>query len=149
MTQSSSPGLSFPEYAPYISFTMEAKVQQLQAEKARRDKELNEAIQYLEVKRLTEATPRRSLETPGPHRLHEKVQRQEDTLLQQRIEQQEQHEQTMAQQSSDAHSNPTPDPNQNLVEVFKQLTRVMKENKKSETSDNEKFNGFDVWWELF
>ena len=85
MTQSSSPGLSFPEHAPYISFTMEEKVQQLQAEKARRDKELNEAIQYLEVKRLTEATPRRSLETPGPHRLHEKVQLQEDTLLQQRI----------------------------------------------------------------
>ncbi len=44
MTQSYSPGLSFPEHAPYISFTMEVKVQQMQAEKARRDKELNEAI---------------------------------------------------------------------------------------------------------
>ncbi len=58
MTQSSSPSLSFPEHAPYISFTMEAKVQQMQAEKARRDKELNEAIQYLELQHLTEATPR-------------------------------------------------------------------------------------------
>jgi hypothetical protein len=44
MTQRSSPALDFPEAPPYISFTMEAKIQQMQAEKAKRDKELQEAI---------------------------------------------------------------------------------------------------------
>ena len=55
----------------------------------------------------------------------------------------------MAQQSSDAHSNPTPYPNQNLVEVFKQLTRVMKDNNTSDTTDPEKFNGSDERWDEF
>ena len=65
MTQRSSPALDFPEAPPYISFTLEAKIQQLQAEKAKRDKELQEAIHYLELQRLTQDTPRRTLETPG------------------------------------------------------------------------------------
>ena len=55
----------------------------------------------------------------------------------------------MAQQSSDAHSNPTPYPNQNLVEVFKQLTCVMKDNNTSDTTDPEKFNGSDERWDEF
>ena len=49
MTQQNSPALDFPEAPPYISFTMEAKIKHMQVEKAKRDKELQEAIQYLEL----------------------------------------------------------------------------------------------------
>jgi hypothetical protein len=45
MTQHSSPALDFPEAPPYISFTMEQKIKQMQAEKYKRGKELQEALQ--------------------------------------------------------------------------------------------------------
>ena len=96
------------------------------AEKARRDKELNEAIHYLEIQRITEETPRRSLETPGPHRLQEKVQRQQDLALQHKLQQQEQAE-ALIQATNNSTIEP-PNPNQHLVDVFKQLTLVMKDN---------------------
>ncbi len=38
MAQTNSPALDFPEAPPYISFTMEEKIKQMQTEKAKRDK---------------------------------------------------------------------------------------------------------------
>ncbi len=40
MTQNNSPALDFPDAPSYISFTMEQKIKQMQAEKYQRDKEL-------------------------------------------------------------------------------------------------------------
>ena len=147
MTQSSSPSTDFPDTPPYISFTLAEKIKQMTAEKARRDKELNEAIQYLEIQRLTEETPRRSLETPGPHRLQEKVQRQQDLALQHKIQQQEQAE-ALIQATNNSTVEP-PNPNQNLVDVFKQLTLVMKDNTTADTTDPAPFNGSDEKWDEF
>ena len=147
MTQNISPDTDFPETPPYISFTMEAKIQQMQAEKIKRDKELQEAIQYLEFQRLTEATPRRPLETPGPHKLQEKTTRPQEIELQQKLQLQSE-----AEAALQATNNSVPitlNPNQNLVDVFKQLALVMKDNNTSDTTEPAHFNGSDGKWDEF
>ena len=147
MTQNNSPALDFPDAPPYISFTMEQKIKQMQAEKYKRDKKLQEALQYLELQRLTQATPRRTLETPGPHRLHEKAPRPQDIALQQKLEQQSQAE--AALQTPNNSEPLTLNPNQNLVDVFKQLAMVMKDNNTSDTTEPAHFNGSDGKWDEF
>ena len=149
MTQSSSPSTDFPDTPPYLSFTLEEKIQQMTAEKAKRDKELNEAINYLELKRITEATPRRSLETPGPHCLQEKAPRREDLLLQQRMKQQELTENGNPDATLPSTQTHDTDPTKHLVDVFKQLTLVMKESSTSDTKDPIHFNGSDGRWDEF
>ncbi len=122
---------------------MEAKVQQMQMEKIKRDKELNEALQYLELQRLTAATPRRvTLETPGPHTMQAKTPRQQDIDLQQKIEMQTQAEAELKP------TQPT-NPDHHLVDVFKQLTQVMKESNTSDTTEPAPFNGSDERWDEF
>jgi hypothetical protein len=44
---------------------------------------------------------------------------------------------------------PTTDPNQNLVDVFKQLTRVMRDNNTSDATDPGPFSGSDEKWDEF
>ncbi len=145
MTQHHSPALDFPEAPSYISFTMEEKVKQMQVEKAKRDKELQEALQYLEVQRLTQESPRRTLETPGPHRLHEKAPRPQDIELQHKLQQQSKAEATLQPTNTSA---PLPN-NQNLIDVFKQLALVMKDNNTSDTTEPAHFNGSDGKWDEF
>jgi len=147
MTQRSSPALDFPEAPPYISFTLEAKIQQMKAEKAKRDKELQEAIHYLELQRLTQDTPRRTLETPGPHKLQEKTPRPQDIELQQKLQLQSEAEATL--QTTNNSVPITLNPNQNLVDVFKQLALVMKDNNTSDTTEPAHFNGSDGKWDEF
>ncbi len=146
MTQHSSPALDFSAAPPYISFTMEAKIRQMQAEKAKRDTELQEAIQYLELQRLTQNTPRRILETPGPHRLHEKAPRPQDIELQQKLQLQSEAEAALKTTNNSAPLLPN---NQNLIDVFKQLGIVMKDNNASDTTKPAHFNGSDGKWDEF
>jgi hypothetical protein len=150
MTQNSSPVTDFPDTPPYIRYTMEEKIKQMTAEKkAKRDKELNEASQYLELQRITDATPRRSLETPGPHRLKEKAPRREDLLLQQRMNQQVLTETEYPDEPSSSTLPTDTDPTKHLVDVFKQLTLVMTESSTSDTKDPIHFNGSDGNWDEF
>jgi hypothetical protein len=145
MTQTNSPALDFPEAPPYISFTMDEKIKQMQIEKAKRDKELNEALQYQELQRLTQASPRRTLETPWPHRLHEKAPRLQDIELQHKIHLQSEAEAVLTPTNNSA---PLPN-NQNLIDVFKQLALVMKENNTSDSTEPAHFNGSDGKWDEF
>ncbi len=104
-----------------------------------------ETMLALESHRQLQATV--PLETPDPHRLQAKTPRLEDLLYQHKLQQQEMAENELAQQStaSKFHS----DPNQNLVDVFKQLTRVMKDNNTSDATDPIQFNGSDEKWDEF
>jgi hypothetical protein len=92
------------------------------------------------------ATPR-AINTPGPHLLQAKPSRQEDVQLQQRIEQQALQETNIAHHESPTSS--LPDPNQHLVDVFRQLTKVMKDSNTSDTTDPGQFNGSDEKWDEF
>ena len=143
MTQANSPALDFPEAPPYISFTMDEKIKQMQIEKAKRDKELDEALQYQEIQRLTQESPRRTLETPGPHRLHEKAPRLQDLELQQQLQKQSAAEAALNPTNTSA---PLPN-NQNLIDVFKQLALVMKDNNTSDSTEPAHSNGSDGKWD--
>ena len=121
------------------------KLQLLQDEMKAKEKTFRETMMALESHRHLQATI--PLETPGPHRLQAKTPRPEDLLYQHKLQQQATAENVLAQHSpaSKYHS----DPNQNLVDVFKQLTRVMKDNNTSDATDPVQFNGSDEKWDEF
>jgi hypothetical protein len=110
-----------------------------------KEKTFRETMLALEAHRHIQATI--PLETPGPHRLQAKTPRPEDLLYQQKLQQQETAENELAQHNNA--SNTHSDPNQHLVDVFKQLTRVMKDNNTSDDTDPVQFNGSDEKWDEF
>jgi hypothetical protein len=116
----------FPSTPTYVELDgrLVAKLLLLQDEMMAKEKTFRETILALEIHRNLQAQI--PLETPGPHRLQAKTPRPEDLLYQQKIQQQETAENKLAKQTTASTNNS--DPSQNLVDVFKQLTRVVKEN---------------------
>jgi hypothetical protein len=104
-----------------------------------KEKEFRDTLRYLDAQRMH--TPRLPIETPGPHRLQAKTPRQQEMKLQQKIDLQNQAE-------ADLHT-PANTTDTHLVEVFKQLTQVMKENNTSDTTEPAHFNGSDERWDEF
>jgi hypothetical protein len=140
MTQESltNPFPSTPTYVD-IDGQLITKLQLLQEEMKAKEKTFRDTMIALESHRQLQATI--PLEIPGPHRLQAKTPRPEDLLYQHKLQHQATAENELAQQNttSQHHS----DPNQNLVDVFKQLTRVMKDNNTPDATDPVQFNGSD------
>jgi hypothetical protein len=128
----------FPATPTYIDGMM-TKLQLLQTEMQQKEKEFRDTLRYLGTQRMH--TPRLPIETPGPHRLQAKTPRQQEMELQQKIDLQNQAE-------ADLHT-PANTTDTHLVEVFKQLTQVMKESNTSDTTEPAHFNGSDERWDEF
>jgi hypothetical protein len=139
----------FPTTPTYVEVGGKAvtKLHLLQNEMLEKEKEFRATLQYLEAQR--KGPPRITLETPGPHSLQAKSPRPEDLLNQQKLRVQATAEETLAQQTVTPSHTPTTDPNQHLVDVFKQLTRVMKDSNTSDATDPSPFSGSDEKWDEF
>jgi hypothetical protein len=137
----------FPATPTYVNVEgkMVTKLHLLQTEMQQKELEFRETLRYLETQQQT--NPRIPLETPGPHRLQAKSPRPEDLLYQKKMQQQETAEYNVAQQMTPPTS--TADPNQHLVDVFRQLTRVMKDKNTSDATDPGQFSGSDEKWDEF
>jgi hypothetical protein len=135
----------FPSTPTYVELDgqLVTKLQPLHDETKAKEKTFRETILALESHHQLQAHI--PLETPGPHRLQAKTSRPEDLLYQHKLEQQETAENELAQKTTASTNNH--DPNQNLVDVFKQLTRVMKENNTSDATDRGQFSGSDEKWD--
>jgi hypothetical protein len=139
----------FPATPTYVNVEgkMVTKLHLLQTEMQQKELEFRETLRYLETQRQT--NPRIPLETPGPHRLQAKTPRPEDLLHQQKMQQQATAEINLAQQMIEPSTPSTNDLNQHLVDVFKQLTRVMRDNNTSDATDPGPFSGSDEKWDEF
>ncbi len=67
----------------------------------------------------------------------------------QKLQEQATAEHTLAQQTSEQSNTTNIDPNQHLMDVFKQLTRVMKDSNTSDATDPSPFSGSDEKWDEF
>jgi hypothetical protein len=108
----------------------------------KKDTEYRDTLRYLQSQRAASRGP---LETPGPHRLQELNPRPQEIELENKIEQQVMAEKELLPEDTQAEN-----PNQHLVDVFKQLAKVMKDtNNSSDTTEPTHFNGSDSKWDKF
>ncbi len=120
-------------YTPNLhTEALEEKIQQLQNELQTNQRTFQATLQYVEQQKLADSSPRRSLNTPGPHKMQEKAARPDDVELQQKLQAQSHAEATLhaTNTSADPHSS---NPNQNLVDLFRQIALVMKDSNTSDT----------------
>jgi hypothetical protein len=124
---------AFPATPTYVNVEgkLVTKLHMLQTEMKQKELEFRETLRYLETQQ--QANPRVTFETSGPHSLQAKPPRPEDLLYQQKLQDQQTAVNKIAQEMNATTS--TVDPNQHLVDVFKQITRDMKENKTSDATD--------------
>ena len=99
---------------------------------------------YANKQQVTSPALRRTVETPGPHRLQPRPERPVDITYKQQQEQQKQAESEQAQpQASSSHDE--------IANIFKSLTKVLSDNNKqlhsNDVSDPPKFHGHDSQWD--
>ena len=99
---------------------------------------------YAQQRQAQSPEPRLPAETPGPHRLQHRPERPEDMAYRQQQRDQQEAEQDTAMNQSNSSQD-------DIVNVFKSLTKVLSDNNKqlhsNDVSDPPKFNGQDSNWD--
>jgi hypothetical protein len=82
---------------------------------------------------------RATIETPGPHRLQPRAPRPEDIEFRDKLQQQRE-----VEQNQQAQQTPT---NNNVLGIFQQLAKAMRETNTTDTTEPTKFSGEDHHWD--